>query len=495
MVAGSYRPAASTIGAAGLALLLVACASPAPAPPAAEAPAKAPDKPRDPWAEPLREASGCGDLAAQALAGGAAPSGLALRLVGDASGVENDIGLRALADSPDAGCVLIVEAPRPMPAAQRRLLRRETVRSSYADGMERVANPDHAELEKALARAEGRRGGDANILTTGEPMVDLIGNVAQLVVAGVDKAMRLNEEATLRQRLADTPAEIDRPYLRRYSYETAELEAGRGAMARVALLDIEAGRVRESSVQAQETTVFRVDEGRRDTDVGQSGGDAGPVDLAAIAAWERASPPMRVSTLLARLQQAGTDRSESADALLARWATATDAAQPADAPAPQVAASLVRVAGNAGEGVGFHVGPERVLTLYRLVRGSDLARITTADGRNAFAMVERRDRNRGLALLRVPAASPALGIATGQASSGNAVLAWPGGPTAGARGRLARDDRAGSLIWQPDDPVRPPGGAPVLAGERVMAMVAETGDLGSTLLPADDLLAFLAAGP
>ncbi|HMR29467.1 MAG TPA: hypothetical protein PKA13_00925 [Geminicoccaceae bacterium] len=492
------RSAISAIVAAGSLWLLAACVSPVPGPPPAEAPAHTPDKldePGDPWAEPLREASGCRTLAARALAEGGAPPGLALRLVGDAAGIENDLGLPAQADAAGAGCVLIVEAPRPLPAAQRRLLRRETVRSSYADGMERAANPEHAELRKALARAENSRGSDTNLLTTGEPMVDLIGNVAQLVMAGVDKAVRMSEEAALRQRLAETPAEIDRPYLRRYSYETAELEASRGAMARAGLLDSGAGALRESSVQVVETTVFRVDEGRRDTDVGRSDEAPASVDLAALAAWERSPPPLRVSTLLERLQQAGTDRRERADDLLARWAATSDARPANVATVPRVAASLVEVAGNAGEGVGFHVGDERVLTLYRLVRGSDIARVTGADGRTAFAMVERRDRNRGLALLRVPAASVPLDIDGGQPSGPEAVLAWPGGPAEGARGRLARDDGAGGLLWQPDDPVRPPDGTPVLAGERVMAMVAETRELGATLLPAADIRAFLAAGP
>ena len=494
-MAGSRRGAASGVAAIGLAVLLAACVSPAPSHSEPEAPAKAPDKPKDPWAEPLRDASGCAGLAAQALASGGARPGLAVRWIGNPPGVENDLGLAAVSDEPAAGCVLIVEAPRPMPAEQRRLLRRETVRSSYADGTERVANPDHAELEKALSRAEGRRGGDANILTTGEPMVDLIGNVAQLVVAGVDKAMRLSEEARLRQRLEETPPEIDRPHLRRYSYETAELEASRGVMARVGLVDVDAGSVRESSVQVVETAVFRVDEGRRESDIDRPEAGPGSVDLAAMAEWERSPPPLRVSGLLARLLQAGTERRETADAVLARWAIPADPGQDLPASPADLVASLVRVAGNAGEGVGFHVGVDRVLTLYRLVRGSDLARVTAADGRTAFAMVERRDRDRGLALLRVPAASAPLDIASGPPAGADAVLAWPGGPVAGARGRLARDDGAGSLIWQPDEAVRPPDGALLLASRRVMAIVVETRELGSTLLPAADMQAFLAAGP
>ena len=434
--------------------------------------------------------SGCAGLVRSALAGGSAPPGLALRRAEGSAAVANDLGL---AEAPGAaGCVLMVDVPRREPAVQRKVLSRQWVRSSYTDGTERVANPEHVELRSALSRAERSRGADARIFTTGVPTLDLIGSVAELVVAGVDKAVRLHEAASLREELERTPAEIERQRTRRYSYTSALVEARRGVAVRVALLDAATGTAREAEATTHDTAVFQLAEGKRPTDLGTSGPAA--VDLAAVAAWEQALPPLRVSDLLAQLLQDGAERPETAHGLLARWTAPLEVEPAAGAASPPALASLVQVAGSVADGVGFFVGDGQVLTLDRLVRGSDLVRITGADGRTSFAMVERRDRRRGLALLRVQLPTAALALADQPPGRAAAVLAWPGGPTSGAPGRLARDEGEGQLVWQAEQRIEPPGGAAALDGGRVTAIVAETGDLGAVLLPASELRAFLAAG-
>lgn len=492
-MAGGLRGALGLSGAMALTLLAAACTTPLEQPSQSPEPVRHPERLRDPWSEPLQDASlDCVELARAVLRRDGPHADLALRRIAGAASVDNDLGLDE-AGAP-VRCVLYVDAPLLQPAPQRKLLSREPVHSSYADGTERVANPEHVELRKALGRAERGRGTDAGVLATGAPMLDLIGSLAELAVAGVDKLMRMQEEGSLRRKLADTPPEIERERTRRYSYAAARIEARRRASVRIGLQDRNAGTMRETTATILDTAVFRLDEGRRPTDLGSPVDGQPSSDLATVAAWERARPPIRVSDLLAQIVGAGVEREQTGDQLLARWSAPPE--PPSSRPkAPHAAsASLVHVAGHVLEGVGFYVEPGHVLTLDRLVHGSDLAKVTGSDGRSSFALVERRDRKRGLALLKVSLQAPALSLADAPPDQAEVTLAWPDGPAGGARGVLARDQETAGLVWQPELPVRPPAGTPMLAEERVTAMVDDIGDLGATLLPAAELRAFLAAG-
>jgi hypothetical protein len=463
--------------------------------PAAE-PARQEPGPKPAWDEPLQEVqAGCAALVDAVLAGRPPSSRLALRVVGDKAAIDND--LRIADEATGAwGCLLLVEAPRTQPPPPRRLIARERVRSSYVDGVDLVPNPARRTIERDLRRAEngGRRTG--NIMSTGDPTADLLGHLAEGLIAGVDKLVRMQEAAELQDRLEATPAEIEQPKLRRYSYDSLRIEAGRRATARVAWHDRGAGTVRDAIGRVDETLVFRLDEGRHAGDQGGPAADGAPAaDLSALAEWESTGPRMRLSTLLAHLREVGVERGEGLPGLMAAWAeppaegTAT-AAPGAAIPSPALG-SLVRVEGAGGTGAGFFVAAQQVLTMARLVDGSDLVSVAGADGRSGFALVERRNRERGLALLRVTASGRVLDLAEGDDRGRAAMLVWPGGPPEGAAGRLLAGPVDGPLLWQAHTAVLPPSGSPVLVGDEVVAMVADTSEVGSILLPASQLRAFL----
>lgn len=448
--------------------------------------------------------SGCAALVDAALAGLPAP-GLAWRPVGPAGGIDNDLGLPLAGDAVLPACTLFVESPRPGPAGPRRLLGRERIRSSHADGVDMVANPQRRAVERELARVEegGRRTG--NILSTGVAAVDLAGAVAESAIAGIDLLVRAHEAEALRRQAEALPEEIARPRVRRYGYDRLVVEAGRSASARIAWQDRNGLRATEGAIG--ETRRVHVDDGRRADDLGEEAA-AESVTLAELAAWEQTPPPMPLSLLLQRLRaagkdQAGSDRAASdkaaswtggIDGLLAQW-RAGDHGPTTAADAPAMDASLVRIDGIGGAGAGFFVAAEHALTLERLVAGSDLVRVTAGDGRPGFALVERRDRVLGLALLRMASSAPPLAVAAADPASGRARLAWPGGPEAGMDGRLLAGAAGEAALWQADAAALPLPGAPALAGGQVVAMVGRPGQAGAELLPASRLRAFLAAGP
>lgn len=460
--------------------------------PAAEVP-----PPRAASSEP---GSGCAALVDAALAGLAAP-GLAWRPVGPAGGIDNDLSLPFAGEAALPACTLFVEAPRPGPAGPRRLLGRERIRSAHADGIDMVANPQRRAVERELARVEacGRRTG--NILSTGVAAIDLAGAVAESAIAGIDLLVRAHEAEALRRQAEALPEEIAQPRVRRYGYERLAIEASRSASARIAWQDRNGLRQAEGVVA--ETRRVHVDDGRRADDLGDEAAES--VTLAGLAAWEQKPPPMPLSLLLERLRAVGSDRAGSdraasiwtggIDGLLAQW-RADDGGPAVAAPdAPATDGSLVQVDGIGGAGAGFFVAAEHALTLERLVAGSDLVRVTAGDGRPGFALVERRDRVLGLALLRMASSAPPLAVAAADPASGRARLAWPGGPAAGVDGQLLAGAAGEAALWQADAAAQPLPGTPALAGGQVVAMVGRPGQAGAELLPASRLRAFLAAEP
>lgn len=487
------------LGLAMLAVTAIAgCAANEPADVAVSVPAA--EVPR-PHAASVEPGSGCAALVDAALAGLPAPD-LAWRPVGPLGGIDNDLGLPLAGDAVLPACTLFVESPRPGPAGPRRLLGRERIRSSHADGVDRVANPQREALERQLARVEEGNRRTGNILSTGVAAVDLAGAVAESAIAGIDLLLRAHEAETLRRQAEALPAEIARPRVRRYGYDRLVIEAGRSAAARIAWQDRNGLRAAEGIVG--ETRRVHVDDGRRADDLGEEA-TAESLTLADLAAWERTPPPMPLSLLLERLRAAGSDPAASdqtangpaggIDALLAQWRAEDGGPRVTAADAPAMDGSLVRVDGIGGAGAGFFVAAEHALTLERLAAGSDLVRVTAGDGRAGFALVERRDRVLGLALLRMASAARPLAVAAAGPASGRARLAWPGGPAAGVDGQLLAGAAGEAALWQADAAALPLPGTPALAGGLVVAMVGRPGQAGAELLPASRLRAFLAAGP
>jgi hypothetical protein len=483
--------------------LAAACATPAAdegAPPSSE-PAREPPKPkpRDPWERPLLDVEAppadCAAAARLAL-DNAAPARLGLRVVGGAAAIENDLAPAITADAAGPPCLLLVAAPEPLPPRPRRIVGREAVRSAHADGTRRVPNPEYRELRRALAEAE-RSGdeADTNVRWTGDPGVDLVGSLAELVVRGVDRLARDGDAAALRERLAATPETLEAPRSRAYRYELVEIDAARRGATRAALVDTRRGTVRAALSRAEERRRFRLAEGRRADDVADP--PAGLQDLDGLDRWERAPPTFRLSTLLAHLLAVADERPGDAEGVLAAWrADATNVVDGAG-PAPRLAAidrGVVEVHGAGGAGAGFYIAPERVVTLARLVEGSDLARVGQAPGHDGLALVERRDPAQGLALLRVPMPGQPLELGRRGSGEGRAQAAFTGaGGATTLRGRLVVDTGSAGhrLYWQGDEGAAPPAGAAILAGDAVAAIAVESTALGTLAVPAPDIRAFL----
>ncbi len=74
----------------------------------------------------------------------------------------------------------------------------------------------------------------------------------------------------------------------------------------------------------------------------------------------------------------------------------------------EIGRGLVRVRGEAGEGHGFYLTPDKVVTPSRILGGSSLARIETADGFTTWGVVAGSRDAAGLVLLHVPRPGPPL---------------------------------------------------------------------------------------
>jgi hypothetical protein len=445
------------------------------------------EEPEDPWAERLEEAAAedCAALARRALAGGLPSPSLALRPVGDSAAIDNDLRLGVGAAAP---CLVMVAAPEALAPGPRRIVGREAVRARHADGTRPAPNPEFRELKRLLAAAErGDDGEGLDVRRTGDPAMDLVGSVIELLARGAGALWQEQEVAALRERLEATPATLEEPRSRAYSYQRVEIEAVRHGATRAALADARRGSLREARSRSEERRRFQLAEGRRADDLGP----APPQDLAALDRWERQPPPVRVSTLLAHLLELEGERPGDVESLLAGWSSgvapaAGPGAQPVDRAEPP--RGIVAVMGAGGAGAGFVVAAGRVLTLERLVAGSDVARVAGGPEREAFALVERRDRQRGLALLRVPGMQAALELTGASAGEDAAAIYLDGERVRSLTGRLVEDAASGRLYWQGEG--TPPAGAPILARDGVAAIAIESGALGTLALPADEIRAF-----
>ncbi len=94
----------------------------------------------------------------------------------------------------------------------------------------------------------------------------------------------------------------------------------------------------------------------------------------------------------------------------------------APAGAAEANAAVVRVQGPGGEAHGFYLARDKIVTLGRVLGGSSLARIETADGFTTWGVVERERPDSELLLLHVPRPGRPLPTA------GSAAAGVPGGP-------------------------------------------------------------------
>ena len=318
---------------------LAACADQSTAPPplvqatpVAIAPAAA--TPAEPW--PVRPGCrailggvvGLPEAARRRLAPEAAP--LALRVldggqplpaaaVGEA--VRRDLPIPVDAGG-DAPCLLLVERSVTARAGPRRRLAHEVVRSTYRRGSRSVENPEHAELRRAMRELEDEDGVD--VLSTGDPGLDLIGLLVGGVLDGIDQFRRGRATDQARDKLAAMPARLEEPVWEPYTYEVTQIEAARRGILRAALVDRGVGRAWVIERPTQETRRFDVATGRSAKDRQLLEGPGGAAATTAdIAVWEQVGLQPSLAGLLELLATVpGDGMALDATGIAAAWAVA-----------------------------------------------------------------------------------------------------------------------------------------------------------------------------
>lgn len=149
------------------------------------------------------------------------------------------------------------------------------------------------------------------------------------------------------------------------------------------------------------------------------------------------------------------------------------------------AASVVRIDATRGSGGGFYVGPDLVLTTARLVDGSSVVDVATADGTTTLGLVARADPVRDLALVHVPRPGVPVTLYTGGSLSGRAAQAialTTGNAVAVVAVHGGRAEPASSrpvygapVRVELGAPIAEHEGVPLFQGDRVIGMIAGNG--------------------
>jgi len=370
---------------------LAGCAAPAPAPPPLQATAAtvAPAAPAPP--EPWPTGPGCRAI----LAGVAGlPAGARRRLPPETAPLALQVldggrPLPAVAASeavrPDlpvpldvggaAPCLLLVERPLSARAEPRRRLAHEVVRSSYRRGSRSAANPEHAQLRRAVRELED--GDRADILATGDPGLDLIGLLAGGVLDGIDRFRRGRAAEQARDALAAMPARLEEPVWEPYSYEVTRIEATREGWLRAALVDRRADRAWVVERAVRETRRFDVATGRSAKDRALLEGPDDAVATAAdVAVWEQVGLQPSLSGLVELLAAVpGDGTALDPVGIAAAWAGAP--VRPAETPAGIVDALPDQALPDLDDAAG--AAPPRASAVEQVVTADGVRRYRLAD--------------------------------------------------------------------------------------------------------------------
>ncbi len=317
---------------------------------------------------------------------------------------------------------------------------RETVEGRRRIGTRRRLNPEYRRLERELAaaRREARRGrGTDTVLATGDPSLDLLGMVAETLLAGGRALFGGDRVAELEDRLAATPPFVETPVHRRYRYELRRFLGERRGRVRIALLDRARDRGWTTEVRLAERRNFAILRGRDPEDDTPLPADAGePVDARTLEAWRDAPPAAPARVLLRHLAAAlrAPALPLTRERLLAAWRETTPAGGGGEAePAPPPRSPSVVVLRRDGEaaGLGFYVAPEMIVTLARFLGESILVPVEAAPGLVTYGVVEARDPESGLVLVWLPRRGIPLALAA-ETGDGGAVPLLPAVATATA---------------------------------------------------------------
>ncbi len=405
----------------------------------------------------------CFERARVALAGsvGEGPGLVLDAAVPDA--VDNDLVLPRAAGADAGRCVLQVGPPRPVPTAAATVVAREPVVGYHAAGERTRPNPEHERLRRKLQAAERGRVGSVDLARTGEPFTDLVGGLIELGIAGAELLTREQRLAELREALAATPETLAAPRAQAYRYAVLTVAARRAAELRVALVDRRTGAARHATSRVEETRRLRVAEGRRADDLA-----AAPEHLldglAAVEAWRRRGPPLRVSDALAHLLEVGV---------------ATPAAEPPVVPEPAagpvVWPGLLTLRGAAGTALAVRIGPGSLVADAGALGRSDLAEVTDAEGRHSRALVRSRSGD-GRALLATSLDGPAVVLGAPRAGPARLLVPDAEGGLVVHEGQLVAD-LDGGLLWSGDG-----ANGVIVVGDKVLALLSGPGGRVAPLL-------------
>jgi len=412
----------ASIGLAWAALMLGACSKPpashADPLPAIVALADTGAQP-EPATQPL---SSCHEalLAASTLGDDAAIwSHFALAASDPAVRVDLDRPLRQQAtDLPDASrCLIRVGRAELMPSPPRRVISERTLRSSFVSGTKRAPNPDYVEQEED---AEDGTPSLGRFLKTGDPTVDLIGVLAEGVVAGLG-AFRTDDDA------ADSPPKtVDVDRLVPYSYSLSELEAGRAARLPIALHDRLLDASHSTTVELNETKLFALTDDRHPNDPQLRHDPASQlITSVQLERWEAGIPQVRASTLIDHLRHAVLGEPGSRLRIAERpadpWSVEPAAgydgqrrhAPPASAgwATPMAVDDAIRLVDDDSGATGFYVDPQHLIVPAGALPATSLVPLSYPDGKLVYGLLHSKNPQSGLALVFTPRNGEPLALA------------------------------------------------------------------------------------
>ena len=201
-------------------------------------------------------------------------------------------------------CVLMVEPPQDQHAAQR-LIGRETVRSVYESGVRSEHNPDYDAAQLRVRQAERvSKEETPDIVSVGDPMLDLFGALVGGVIAGFSQGSGERELDNAMTVLAETPRSLNRPVYRPYQFERETVLAGREATVSIALADRANRRLWQAQLHRRERRQFEILEGLdpRDRDFEQH--STASVTRDDFERWQREPPQLQLSAIVAALREA-----------------------------------------------------------------------------------------------------------------------------------------------------------------------------------------------
>ena len=102
------------------------------------------------------------------------------------------------------------------PAQPRRVISQRQLISSYPTGNTRISNPAY----RAAADGPKAAKSGGSIHNTGDPTLDIIGTLADLVLLGYDSFTARGDTATAEQ--GNEPKYVEEPQQAQYSYDLAE---------------------------------------------------------------------------------------------------------------------------------------------------------------------------------------------------------------------------------------------------------------------------------